>query len=220
MTPFPMPSAILFDLDGTLIDTAPDLAFALNTLLKEEGKSTLPYSRIRPVASHGSHALIELGFAITANDPDFPQLQRRFISLYQTYLTRETRLFPGMHTVLDTLEKRALPFGVVTNKPTFLTHPLLEQLSLDKRMACIVCGDTVAQSKPHPAPLLHACHLINQTPDNCIYIGDAQRDIEAGKNAGMHTAVALYGYIADDEHPHLWQADTQIQMAQEILTWL
>lgn len=213
-------SAILFDLDGTLVDTAPDLAFALNTLLRQEGYSTLPYEDIRPVASHGSPALLSLGFGVSTKDPNYPPLQKRFLQLYQDNIARETALFEGMEEVLSTLKEAKIPWGIVTNKPAFLTEPLLEKLNLTHRAACIVSADTTPFSKPHPAPMLHACKIIQHEPEQCIYIGDAQRDIEAGKNANMQTITALYGYLGDLDEPDAWQANAVIHHPRDILQWL
>jgi 2-phosphoglycolate phosphatase len=213
-------SAILFDLDGTLVDTAPDLAFALNTLLEQEGLDSLAYDAIRPVASNGSPGLIFLGFGISPDHRDYPLLQQRFIKLYQVNITRETALFDGMEEVLSTLEKANIPWGIVTNKPAFLTDPLLEQLNLTHRAACIVSSDTTPFSKPHPAPMFHACDIIQHKPEHCLYIGDAARDIEAGKNANMQTIAALYGYIASNDNPAHWQADGSINHPRDIMQWL
>ncbi|NOQ77625.1 MAG: HAD-IA family hydrolase [Methylococcaceae bacterium] len=213
-------SAILFDLDGTLVDTAPDLAFALNTLLEQEGHSRLPYDDIRPVASHGSAALLALGFGISTEDTSYSPLQKRFLQLYQDNIARETALFEGMEEVLSALEKANIVWGIVTNKPAFLTEPLLAQLNLTHRAACIVSADTTPFSKPHPAPMLHACDIIQHQPESCLYIGDAQRDIEAGKNANMQTVTALYGYLSEQDDPDSWFADTVIQHPRDILQWL
>jgi len=213
-------SAILFDLDGTLVDTAPDLAFALNTLLEQEGYSTLPYEKIRPVASHGSAGLLGLGFGISTEDKNYSPLQKRFLQLYQDNIARETALFKGMEDVLSALEKANIAWGVVTNKPAFLTEPLMQQLNLSHRAACIVSADTTPFTKPHPAPMLHACEIIQHQPELCLYIGDAQRDIEAGKNAQMQTVTALYGYLSDQDDPDSWLADTVIKHPRDILKWL
>jgi len=213
-------SAILFDLDGTLVDTAPDLAFALNTLLEQEGYAALPYDDIRPVASHGSPGLLDLGFGISTDDENYSPLQKRFLQLYQDNIARETALFDGMEDVLSSLEKVGITWGIVTNKPAFLTEPLLEQLNLSHRAGCIVSADTTPFSKPHPAPMLHACEIIQHQPEQCLYIGDAKRDIEAGKNANMQTVTALYGYLSDQDDPDSWLADTVIQHPRDILQWL
>jgi len=213
-------SAVLFDLDGTLVDTAPDLAFALNTLLQQEGCSVLPYSDIRPVASHGSPGLLALGFGISTEDESYSPLQKRFIQLYQDNIARKTALFEGMEEVLSALEKANITWGIVTNKPAFLTEPLLEQLNLSHRAGCIVSADTTPFSKPHPAPMLHACDVIQHRAEDCIYIGDAKRDIEAGKNANMQTVAALYGYLSEQDDPLTWLADTVIKHPRDILKWL
>lgn len=213
-------TAVLFDLDGTLVDTAPDLAYALNTLLEQEGLDAIAYETIRPVASNGSPGLLSLGFGISPNHKDYPLLQQRFIKLYQDNITRETALFDGMEEVLTTLEKANIPWGIVTNKPAFLTEPLLEKLNLTHRAGCIVSADTTPFSKPHPAPMFHACDIIQHRPEHCLYIGDAARDIEAGKNANMQTIAALYGYIANNDNPAHWQADSSINHPRDILQWL
>lgn len=211
---------VLFDLDGTLADTAPDLAYALNTLLQENRKESLPYETIRPVASHGAAGLIELGFGVTRDTPQFLPLRERFLSIYQEHLTRETRLFPGMQELLDQLKAHGVNWGIVTNKPAFLTDPLIEQLGLSKDAACVVSGDTTTNRKPHPEPMLHACKLAGSKAGECIYVGDAERDIEAGNAAGMQTLVALFGYIGAQDHPETWDASGLIQKPQDILNWL
>jgi len=212
--------AVLFDLDGTLADTAPDLAWALNEVRREQGLAPLPFEHIRPAVSHGSRALIERGFGLDPSDATFEPLRRRLLDLYRDNLARHTRLFDGMDEVLDTLEARGLHWGVVTNKPAWLTEPLLAALDLDHRAAAIVSGDTVDQRKPHPAPLLHACALAGADAARCLYVGDARRDIEAGRAAGMHTLVALFGYLDDDDDPAAWNADALVATPADILRWL
>jgi N-acetyl-D-muramate 6-phosphate phosphatase len=213
-------SAVLFDLDGTLVDTAPDLAFALNSLLLEQGQEPLAYEDIRPAASHGSIALLKLGFDLSPEDDNFKSLQQRFIELYQDNIDRETTLFEGMEEVITKLEANNISWGIITNKPAFLTDPLVEKLGLAERAACVVSGDTTAHSKPHPAPMLHACVLINHDPHDCLYIGDAKRDIEAGKNARMKTITARWGYLSEHDKPENWQADAIIDHPSEILQWI
>lgn len=210
---------VLFDLDGTLADTAPDLAYALNQVLQVQGKPALPLEEIRPVASNGAQALIELGFG---NKPQavLEPLRQQLIEVYRANIARETTLFPGMQELLDNLETQGLNWGVVTNKPRRLTEPLLEALHLARRAACVVSGDTLTERKPHPAPLLLACQQSGCSVAECIYVGDAARDIEAGKRAGMQTLVALFGYIADTDQPDHWQADGMIESPAEILDWL
>jgi phosphoglycolate phosphatase len=213
-------SAVLFDLDGTLVDTAPDLAFALNSVLQEQGKALLPYDLIRPVASNGAAGLLDLGFAISGDDDIFPPLRARLLEIYQDNITRESKLFDGMEQVLTSLENANISWGIITNKPAFLTDPLVEALQLSKRAACVVSGDTTAHSKPHPAPMLHACKVINHSAEQCIYIGDAARDIEAGRNTNMQTVAALYGYIDKHDDPANWNADFSIQHPHDILKWI
>jgi len=213
-------SAVLFDLDGTLVDTAPDLAYALNTLLEQEGHAALPYQDIRPVASNGSAALLDLGFSIKPKYKDFPRLQKRFLQIYQDNIARETRLFDGMAEVLSALEQANITWGIITNKPAFLTDPLCEALELSQRAACIVSADTTPHPKPHPAPMLYACDVIKLQAEQCIYIGDAARDIEAGKNVNMITVAALYGYLSEHDNADDWHADFSIEHPSDILKWI
>lgn len=211
---------ILFDLDGTLLDTAPDLAAALNQILKENQLPALEFNVIRPWVSHGGIALIKLGFGIEQNHPDFEYYRQRFLDIYKENIAVHTRLFPGMSDVLEELDNNNIRWGVVTNKPGWLTKPLLEQLALDKRCACIISGDTLKHRKPHPAPLQHACELTGNSVKQCLYVGDAQRDIEAGRNAGMQTLVALFGYIQDEDDPQNWGADGLIDSPAGIIEWM
>lgn len=211
---------VLFDLDGTLLDTAPDLAEALNAVLVENNRTPLPYEAIRPVVSHGGIALIELGFELEQSDPSFDPLRQRLLEIYRENISRLTRPFPGITELLEKLEKRGLGWGVVTNKPGWLTDPLLKDLDLYDRAVAVVSGDTLDERKPHPAPMLYACELADSEPGQCVYIGDAQRDIEAGINAGMHTLVALFGYLQEQDDPRNWQADDMIETPMELLTWL
>lgn len=211
---------VLFDLDGTLADTAPDLAAALNRLLEEQGRKPLPYDTIRPLVSHGAKALVRLGFKIEPEDERFEPLRRRFLEIYAEDLCCGTRLFPGMPQLLADLKTRGLNWGIVTNKPAFLTEPLIAQLGLKDGMSCVVSGDSTTNRKPHPEPMLHACRLAGSTPDQCLYIGDAARDIEAGRLAGMKTLVALFGYIGRDDRPEQWGADGLVRTPREILDWI
>jgi len=212
--------AVFFDLDGTLADTAPDLSAALNYLLHEKKLPALPAATIRPVVSHGGSALLRLGFHMEESDPEFPALRERFLNIYEHQLHNDSRLFPGMDKVLAHIEAARLVWGVITNKPEWLTRPLMRKLGLEARAACIICGDTVEPRKPHPAPMLHACLITGVEPGTALYIGDAERDIMAGKAAGMHTLVALYGYIASHERPETWQADGMITAPREITAWI
>lgn len=211
---------ILFDLDGTLADTAPDMATALNQLLAREGREPLPFAVIRPEASHGSIALIKLGFGVTANDAGFETLKTRFLETYRQNLCAQTRLFPGVRETLAGLKTRGLIWGIVTNKPSFLTDPLVDHLGLKQNAACVISGDTTDNRKPHPGPILHACQLTVSAPQRCLYVGDAERDIQAGKEAGLKTLVALFGYIRENENPLQWGADGMISTSLEILDWV
>ncbi len=212
--------AVLFDLDGTLFDTAPDLGYALNLLLKIHNRAMLSLSEIRTVASDGAQGLLQLGFSITDQHPDYPQLRTQFLEYYAANIARATQFFPGMNSVLATLKMRELPWGIVTNKNEQLTNLLLEKLNLNQPPFCVIGGDTLKFMKPHPAPLIHACRLLNCSPFECVYVGDAQRDIEAGRRAGMQTLVALYGYINQDSKPQNWGADGYIRHPEELISWL
>jgi len=213
------PAALLLDLDGTLLDTAPDMGGALNRLRAEHGLEPLPAQVIRPVVSHGAMRLVALGFPEATGDT-FEALRLRFLELYAANLAIGTRLFPGFEAVLEHLDSRGLPWGIVTNKPGWLTDPLLAALGLDRRAACAVSGDTLAERKPHPLPLLHAARLVGVEPGRCVYVGDAERDIQAGRAAGMTTLVAAYGYIAVGEDPMQWQPHGVVATPDELLSWM
>ena len=211
--------AVLLDLDGTLLDTAPDMANALNLLRSERGATVLPYQEIRPHVSHGAAAMIRLGFP-AATDEQVVDLRARFLELYREHLSAGTRLFDGFEQVLAALEGRGIPWGIVTNKPAFLTEPLLAALELHERAACVVSGDTVGQRKPHAAPMLHAAKLLAREPEHCLYVGDAQRDVQAARAAGMRVVVALFGYLAESDRPESWEADALIGSPAALLEWI
>ncbi len=216
----PFINTFLFDLDGTFFDTASDLAFALNLLLEKYHRAPQPFSKIRPIASTGAKGLIKLGFAITDADAELPRLREEFLQIYDQYLTFSTQLFAGMEAVLEYIEKTGLRWGIVTNKPSYFARKLLKHFQLDSRCACLIGGDMVPRSKPAPDSLLMACQLLNIMPETSVYIGDAESDIKAAKQANMHSIAALYGYIAEQEEPKNWQADAYIHHPQEILSWL
>ena len=211
---------VLFDLDGTLIDTAPDMAAALETLCQEEKQPVLAYEQVRPVVSNGSVALINLAFGDIVEDDRLTHLKQRYLEIYQENICIESTPFKGIETVLGHIEDNGLNWGVVTNKPGWLTLPLMSKLQLAQRAATIVSGDTTKNSKPHPEPMNHACNEANSEAHECIYIGDARRDIEAGNNAGMKTVVANYGYIATGEDVTTWGADAIINAPEDILFYL
>lgn len=213
-------TAVLFDLDGTLIDTAPDMAAALNRLLLQENLPTLPFERVRSEVSKGSLALVKLGFGKALAESRLRELQQAFLATYAQALCVESRLFDGLDTLLQELEAGKIPWGVVTNKPAWLTEPLLQQLNLGHRCACVVSGDTLPRRKPYPDPLLLACKLMQKPPEECVYIGDDERDVVAGNAAGMHTLIACYGYLGRDETPINWGADGMIDNVEGLRRWL
>ena len=215
-----MISTILFDLDGTLVDTAPDLGYALNLQLERHGKMPLSDATIRPFASHGSRGLIGLGFGITPNDTNFSTLRDEYLSTYDTVFTRSPVLLPGIAELLQAIENKGLKWGIVTNKPRRFTIGLIKSLglNLENRAACIVCGDDAPQPKPSPATLLLACSQVGVEPEHCMYVGDAERDVIAGKAAGMKTIVALFGYIDVTDKPNEWGADALLTEPNELLS--
>lgn len=219
MRPVRRPSAFLFDLDGTLLDTAPDMIGALNELRAEQGEPALPHQAVRRHVSHGAKRLVHVGFPDADGDA-FERLRLRFLDLYAARVADDTTLFDGMAPVLSALESTNRPWGIVTNKPGWLTEPLLRKLSLRDRVACVVSGDTLAERKPHPLPLLHAADSLRMRPDVCIYVGDAERDIQAGRAAGMTTIAAAYGYIGSDEDPAAWGPDAVIHSPAELMAWI
>jgi 2-phosphoglycolate phosphatase len=211
---------VLFDLDGTLMDTAPDMGGALNLLRAEHNLPPLSADRIRPQVSHGAMGLLKLGFGIEPQDARFAEMRARYLDIYEQHLAEETHLFHGMDKVLDGLEKQGLTWGIVTNKPGWLTDPLLEARGLKSRAACVVSGDTVARRKPFPDPLLYAAGLCGKAADKGIYVGDAQRDVESAHAAGMLAVVAMYGYLGEEDRPDVWKPDHMIMHPSELLTWI
>jgi len=211
--------AVLFDLDGTLLDTAPDIVGALNALRLERQLAPLPYAAIRSLVSHGAARVVKAGFP-EADAETEPELKKRFLEIYRGALSRETRLFAGMDEVLDELANLGIKSGIVTNKPGWLTEPLLMELGLSERFACVVSGDTVAERKPHPLPLLHAAALAEVSPGECIYVGDAERDVQAAHAAAMPALVANYGYLRADEDSSCWGGEGYLQRPLDLLDWI
>jgi phosphoglycolate phosphatase len=211
---------VLFDLDGTFADTAPDLGAALNHVLSLQNRPPLPLSISRLQASHGSAGLIKLGFNIEANAPEFILLRDQLLAHYSANICTHTKLFPGMEELINTLESRGLPWGIVTNKPHRFTIPLMQALGFDQRAACLISGDTCAHAKPHPEPLLHAAKLIDVAPEKCLYLGDDKRDIDAGRAAGMKSLIALFGYIDPKVDLNTWHADAAIASPLDLLKHL
>lgn len=213
-------TTILFDLDGTLVDTAPDLAAALNEMRARRGMALLPHRETRPQASHGTRGLLRVGFGLTPDDAGFEDMRQEFLSIYETRLTERSDVFPGVSELLAGLEAAGFAWGVVTNKPARYTEPLLAHLGLMTRAAIVVSGDTCAQAKPHPAPLLHACEKTASRPEECLYVGDAERDVRAATAAGMPALIALYGYLAEDDRPERWGGSGLIRHPGQILDYL
>ncbi|ADQ84831.1 MULTISPECIES: HAD family hydrolase [Methylovorus] len=212
-----MADVILFDLDGTLVDTAPDLAYALNLQRERHGLPALPLDDIRPFASHGSRGLLHKGFGITMEDPEFDAMRAEYLALYDEVFARSPVLFSGMAEVLAHIENQGLQWGVVTNKPRRFTEPMMQVMGLSSRAACVVSGDDAARAKPYPDTLLLACEQMTVKPQQCLYIGDAERDIEAGRTAGMKTVLAMYGYLDEQDQPEQWGADATIDKPLDLI---
>ncbi len=215
-----MIKAVLFDLDGTLADTAPDLGFALNRQREKHGLMALPLPTIRPYVSQGGRGLMKIGFNLSPEDADYNTRRAEFLNFYEQHLCHDTRLFAGIPEVLAELEEKSLPWGVVTNKIERFTLPLMQKLRLDRRASCIVSGDTGANFKPHPEPLLLASNKIGVPPPACVYVGDDERDVQAARAAGMQSMVARYGYLGDNACPETWGADAYIFSPLELLQFL
>jgi len=215
-----MIKAVLFDLDGTFADTAPDLAAALNHVRELRNLPPLPLETIRPQASHGARGLLELGFGVTPDDPRFDALRVDFLAYYNTHICVHTTLFPGMAELITELEQRGMPWGIVTNKPHRFTVPLMRALGYEQRAACLVSGDTCAHAKPHPLPLLHAAATMRFTAASCLYLGDDLRDMQAAQAAGMGGIIASYGYIESREVAASWPARGSIDTPQQLLQYL
>ena len=210
--------AIFFDLDGTLADTAPDLAAALNKVREEDGLPHLPLSQLRPMTSHGARGMLGLGLNLTPEDAAYPAYVARFLGHYERALCVETRLFDGMAELLAKLEVANIAWGVVTNKAARFTQPLMDQLGLTQRAAAIVSGDSAARAKPHPDPLLLAAQIADVPAHACLYVGDDLRDIEAGRAAGMGTVAVRYGYLGEGLPVESWGADHLIAHPRELIS--
>ncbi len=207
---------VLFDLDGTLADTAPDLANALNAVRQSHNLEALSLATIRPTVSLGGNAMIKLAFGLEESDPGFSEIRDEFLNYYRDNIATESALFEGIEQVLQRLEQSDMNWGIVTNKTEWLTMPLLQALDIDQRASCVVCGDTTEYRKPHPAPVIHACELMQSQPETTVYIGDAERDIESGRRAGTKTVVAMYGYIEEGVDPKAWCADDFVNTPGDI----
>ena len=213
--------AVLFDFDGTLADTAPDLGAALNRMLTCRDRAPLPVEKVRPFASSGARGLLFAGFGIGPQDPDFEAMREEFLANYSAAICVHTRLFPGIEALLASLESRPLAWGIVTNKAIGLTTPLVARLGLTDRASCVVGGDSTPHLKPHPASLLHAAQRMNLRPADCCYLGDDLRDIQAAKAAGMFSVAVEYGYCGTENGgPRGWNAEAVIAQPLELLQHL
>jgi phosphoglycolate phosphatase len=213
-------SAVLFDLDGTLADTAPDLGYALNRQRVARGMPELPIEAVRAHASSGARGLLKAGFNLNPEDPGYEAMREEFLDFYAQNLARESDLFPGMASLLGRIEAMGLRWGVVTNKAERFTLPLLRLMGLFDRAAVVICGDTTPHAKPHPAPLLAAMERLAVPAADCIYVGDDERDVRAGQAAGMPVIVARYGYLGSGTPPEDWGADGFIDSPMELLAHL
>lgn len=207
---------LLFDLDGTLADTAPDLVAALNRLLIAEGRPPVPFAIARNHASHGAVGLLRLGLGLDADEPVNEALRQEFIAVYTRFGHNNSRLFIALDSLVSVVSNCGAAWGIVTNKPADLTLTLLARLGVGGRAGTIVSGDTLPQRKPHPAPLLHAARELGVEPRDCIYLGDAERDIEAGRAAGMRTVATSYGYIRPGEDFRRWKADAHVDHPRKV----
>lgn len=220
LAPTPPIAAILFDLDGTLVDSAPDLAGAADQLRTARGLPSLSLSHYRPHAGAGARGLLGAAFGIQPEHPDFPALREAFLQTYAQRLTRHTALFDGVAALIATLQDHRLPWGIVTNKVSHLAQPLIQALAPLAQAHAIVCGDTTAHLKPHPAPLLEAARQLGLPSAHCLYVGDDLRDIQAGRAAAMRTVAARYGYLGPASHPEQWGADAHIETPLQLLQTL
>jgi phosphoglycolate phosphatase len=210
---------VLFDFDGTLADTAPDLAAAVNQLRAERGMKRLSNEAVRPYASMGARGLLRIGFGLAPADADYPTLRDAFLERYAARVCVDTRLFPGMADLLRELESRDIAWGIVTNKATRFTERILKTLELNPD--CVVCGDTTPHTKPHPAGLLLAAEKLKLPPQNCFYLGDDLRDIQAARASGMHAVAVEWGYHSpDNAGPRAWHADLVLSQPLELIDHL
>lgn len=208
--------AVLFDLDGTLIDTAPDLAMALNDLLRHEHRKQLTLSQVRNVISEGIPGLLKLGLNISPADQQYTNFKQHILDYYREHIFIYSRIFYSIPVVLQHINHHKIPWGIVTNKSAQLTNLLVKPLGLFKNAGCIVAGDTLARCKPDPEPLQYATALLNVKPEKCCYVGDAYTDVIAAKATGMFSVTALYGYISDQTNPLLWGADAYIKKPEDL----
>ncbi|MFE1571252.1 HAD-IA family hydrolase [Comamonas odontotermitis] len=209
--------AILFDLDGTLIDSAPDLGAAADQMRVVRGLPSLPMADYRPFAGSGARGMLRVAFGLHPEDEQFPVMREEFFQNYERRMTQDTTVFDGVSEMLANIVTRQLQWGVVTNKSKRFTEPLSQQMSLFATAGAVVSGDTTPHAKPHPEPLFEAARRIGVAPESCVYVGDDERDILAGKAAGMYTVAAVYGYLGEKQSVAHWQADDVIESPHELL---
>lgn len=212
--------AVLFDLDGTLIDSAPDLGAAADKMRTDRGMDSLPLDRYRPMAGSGARGMLGVAFGITPEHPDFPALREEFFVNYERAMTVRTHAFDGVPELIQRLHALGLRWGVVTNKSVRFAAPLTQAMPLFATSGALVCGDTTPYSKPHPEPLLEAARRLAVAPSRCLFVGDDERDVIAGRAAGMRTVAATYGYLGDRADTTLWQADASISTPRALLSLL
>ncbi|MCX7126010.1 MAG: HAD-IA family hydrolase [Gammaproteobacteria bacterium] len=212
--------AVFFDLDGTLLDTARDFAYSINLLLAEKNKQPVNFDLFRKAVYGESKKMVSFAFNIDEKNPEFKFIQDEFLATYYDNCTKKTVYFPGMELLIDTLDAKKIPWGIVTNKPTWLTTPISKHFEFDKRAVCVISGDTLTKSKPHPAPLHFACEQAAILPENAVYIGDNESDIIAARAAGMKSVGVTFGYHPPQTDFSKWNADLIADKAEEILPWL
>lgn len=209
--------AVLFDLDGTLIDSAPDLGAAADKMRTDRGMASLPLERYRPMAGAGARGMLAEAFGISPEHPEFSVLREEFFANYEARMTRQTRVFSGIPELVTQILQRQMAWGVVTNKSVRFTAPLTQAIPMFATAGTVISGDTTPHAKPHPAPLLEAALRLNLDPVHCIYVGDDERDVVAGRAAGMGTVAATYGYLGAASDPLQWGADAAINSPSELL---
>ncbi len=213
-------TAVLFDLDGTLVDSAPDLAGTVNDMLQRRGRPPVPYGALRCMAGSGARGMLDVAFGVTADDAAYIALRDEFHDHYATRMLRDTQPFAAAMILLDALDRHNLPWGIVTNKALRFAQPLVQALGLHTRMAALIGGDSTPHTKPHPAPLLEAARRMSHLPAGCVYVGDDHRDVQAGHAAGMGALAATWGYLGPGQDPHAWGADGVLVHPEGLLKWL
>lgn len=213
-------AAVLFDLDGTLIDSAHDLAGAANEMRLVRSLCALPFDALRPMASAGARGMIGAALGVSPGDTEYESLRDEFFERYERRMLAETRVFEAMESVIDRLDQERWPWGIVTNKVQRFTLPVVEGLHLHRRAAIVVSGDTTPHAKPHPEPLLEASRRLGLRPAACVYVGDDLRDVQAGRAAGMATVVAGWGYLGAGDAAEAWGADAIAASPSSLLNWL